>query len=43
LWNSGIFVWKARVILEEMRKYMPDLYQGLIKIKENIGLLKKKK
>ena len=37
LWNSGIFIWKARVILEEMRKYMPDLYQGLMKIKESIG------
>ena len=37
LWNSGIFVWKAKVILEEIEKYMPDLYRGLMKIKEKIG------
>lgn len=27
LWNSGMFVWKASVIMEEMRKYMPDMYR----------------
>jgi len=26
LWNSGIFVWKASVVLEEFKKNMPDLY-----------------
>ncbi len=29
LWNSGMFVWKARVILEEIARYMPELAQGL--------------
>lgn len=25
LWNSGMFVWKARTILEEFRRHMPQL------------------
>lgn len=29
LWNSGIFIWKARIILEEIATHMPDLSQGL--------------
>lgn len=24
-WNSGIFAWKAQAILEEMKKYIPDV------------------
>jgi mannose-1-phosphate guanylyltransferase len=27
LWNSGMFVWKASVILDEFRRHMPDLYR----------------
>jgi len=26
LWNSGMFVWKASVILKAFKKYMPDLH-----------------
>jgi mannose-1-phosphate guanylyltransferase len=29
LWNAGIFVWKARVILEEIERYMPELHRAL--------------
>jgi mannose-1-phosphate guanylyltransferase len=29
LWNSGMFVWKAKTILEAMARHMPDLYAGL--------------
>jgi mannose-1-phosphate guanylyltransferase len=29
VWNCGIFVWRAATILEEIRTYLPDLYQGL--------------
>jgi mannose-1-phosphate guanylyltransferase len=29
LWNSGIFVWKASVIVEAFKKYLPDLYKHL--------------
>lgn len=25
LWNSGIFIWKARILLEEVRKHTPEL------------------
>ncbi|MBI5048857.1 MAG: mannose-1-phosphate guanylyltransferase/mannose-6-phosphate isomerase [Deltaproteobacteria bacterium] len=36
-WNSGIFAWKTSVILEEIKKYMPMLYNGLLKINKAIG------
>ena len=36
-WNSGIFVWKASTLLQEMEKHLPSLYQGVLKIKKNIG------
>lgn len=26
LWNAGIFVWRASVILDAFRKYLPDMY-----------------
>ena len=28
-WNSGIFVWKASLFEQELRKYQPDLYSRL--------------
>ncbi|OQP56031.1 mannose-1-phosphate guanylyltransferase [Niastella yeongjuensis] len=34
LWNSGIFMWKARSIINSIEKYLGDLYQ-LFKEKEN--------
>jgi mannose-1-phosphate guanylyltransferase/mannose-6-phosphate isomerase len=37
-WNSGIFLWKASKILEEIEKYMPRLYQGLKVIEERLGV-----
>lgn len=37
LWNSGIFVWKVSEILKEIKKQMPDLYNGLMKIEKAIG------
>jgi len=32
LWNSGMFVWKAGVILDEIKAYLPDLYRRLSKM-----------
>jgi len=32
-WNSGMFVWKASVLLEEIKAYLPDLYRNLGQIK----------
>lgn len=32
LWNSGMFVWKASVILNEFEKYLPDIYAMISEI-----------
>jgi mannose-1-phosphate guanylyltransferase len=37
LWNSGIFVFTARTILEEIRVCIPALYDGLMGIGRAIG------
>ncbi|MFZ5801015.1 MAG: mannose-1-phosphate guanylyltransferase/mannose-6-phosphate isomerase [Candidatus Omnitrophota bacterium] len=34
-WNSGIFIWKAAVILEEMRHYIPSLYARVLKLNKD--------
>jgi mannose-1-phosphate guanylyltransferase len=36
-WNSGMFVWKASTILKEIARFLPDLYSGLMKVKEVFG------
>jgi mannose-1-phosphate guanylyltransferase/mannose-6-phosphate isomerase len=28
-WNSGMFVWRASVILAEIQRYLPDVYQNV--------------
>lgn len=37
LWNSGMFVWKASIIIQYYEKLMPDIYQKLMKIKQAMG------
>ena len=37
LWNSGIFIWRAKTVLDYIEQLMPDLYQGLCQIEEAIG------
>lgn len=37
LWNSGIFVWKASSILKNIELLLPDMYSGLLRIKDAIG------
>ena len=32
-WNSGMFIWKASVLLEEIKAYLPDLNKSLELIK----------
>lgn len=39
-WNSGMFVWKASVLLEEIRKYLPKLYTSLMRIHSADDILK---
>ena len=36
-WNSGMFIWRTETILNEIKTHMPDLYEGLIQIKEQIN------
>ena len=33
-WNSGIFVWQTRTILDEIHRYLPQLSSGLNEIKK---------
>ena len=28
-WNSGIFIWRAKILLEGLQKFLPQIYQGL--------------
>ena len=34
-WNSGIFIWKVKRILEEIARHMPELYSGLMEIEKH--------
>lgn len=36
-WNSGMFLWKNRILLELFRKHMPDIYRGLCEMRPLIG------
>jgi mannose-1-phosphate guanylyltransferase/mannose-6-phosphate isomerase len=36
-WNSGIFIWKTKTLLQEIEKHAPKLYAGLVEIRESIG------
>jgi mannose-1-phosphate guanylyltransferase len=36
-WNSGMFIWRVDAILEEIKRFMPDLYEGLEKIKKDLN------
>lgn len=35
LWNTGIYVWKAKTILEKYKKYKPETYKKLIEMSKN--------
>lgn len=39
-WNSGMFVWKASVILDEFKKLLPDVYECLEKIGDALTTVK---
>ena len=43
LWNAGIFAWRPSAILEEIKKYLPELYDGLEKISKTLGTSEEKK
>jgi mannose-1-phosphate guanylyltransferase len=36
LWNSGMFIFRADVILKEIKQFLPDLHHELLKIEKDI-------
>lgn len=42
LWNSGMFVWKASVILKQFERLLPDVYAYLAEIGESMGTEREK-
>jgi mannose-1-phosphate guanylyltransferase len=36
-WNSGMFLWRADVILDELRRHLPPLYTALMSLKVRDG------
>ena len=36
-WNAGIFVWKAKTILDALEKYQPEMFAHIQKIADTIG------
>ncbi len=36
LWNSGMFIWRCDVILDEIKNLMPDLHEGLMLIEKSL-------
>jgi mannose-1-phosphate guanylyltransferase len=37
LWNSGIFIWRAPVILEAFKTHLPHIHEGLTELKKHMG------
>ena len=37
LWNSGMFVWKLSTILGQFESLLPDIYRGIVEIREAHG------
>lgn len=40
-WNSGMFVWRAKDILEELHRYLPNIYRSKEKISIDYGVMEK--
>ncbi len=36
LWNSGIFIWKVSSIMKRLKRFMPDVYEGLSVIRDSV-------
>ncbi len=37
LWNSGTFIWKTSVLLNNYQRYLPRLYKSMIEIVDHLG------
>lgn len=42
-WNSGVFIWKVNTILEMIRRFLPDLFDGLMEIEKVLETEKEKR
>ncbi len=36
-WNAGIFVFRAQAMMEEFRRYLPEVYEGLEYLRDSLG------
>ena len=36
-WNSGMFAWSVKAILQAIQDHLPEMHKGLLKIGESIG------
>lgn len=36
-WNSGIFIWHVRVLIDGIERFMPELYDGLMQLKDALS------
>lgn len=37
VWNGGIFVWKASVVIKNIKEFLPELYDGLMRVYKAVG------
>lgn len=37
LWNSGMFIWKISSIMNNIKRFMPEVYSGAVKIGQAFG------
>lgn len=37
VWNSGMFIWKASIIMEHFKEFLPDIYMDLMIIADAMG------
>jgi mannose-1-phosphate guanylyltransferase len=37
LWNSGMFIWRAESIIEEIRRHLPQAYEAFAPLWETVG------
>lgn len=37
-WNGGIFVWKAATILQQIERFEPEIFAGLVRLRSHVGM-----
>ena len=36
-WNSGMFIWKTSVIIEQFKRFLPRLYKSMLPLRKHFG------